>query len=240
MIRTVPQTGSTNADLLARLRQGEFIPEGEWLVAERQTAGRGRQGRAWCDGAGNFMGSSVVRLADRDPPAASLSLVVGLALYEAVQPLVSHSAALMLKWPNDLLLGGAKLAGILLEREGGSIVVGIGVNLAAAPDLPDRTTTALAHHGVTPDRELFTTSLAASLERELERWRSFGLDPLIRRWESVAHRHGTPLSVQQPGEEPIVGAFAGLTEDGALRLRLAGGATRVIHGGDVMLAAPEG
>ncbi len=240
MIRSVPQTGSTNADLLARLRQGELVPEGEWLVADRQTAGRGRQGRTWFDGAGNFMGSSVVYVSDRDPPPASLSLVIGLALYEAVQPLLVQPATLMLKWPNDLMLGGAKLAGILLEREGQAIVAGIGVNLAAAPDLPDRKTTALAHHGAAPDRDQFATSLADLLTRELERWRSFGLDPLIRRWESVAHPPGTPLTVHPPGEEPIVGAFAGLTEHGALRLRLAGGESRVIHAGDVMLAAPEG
>ncbi|MBX7493175.1 biotin--[acetyl-CoA-carboxylase] ligase [Qipengyuania sp. 1NDW9] len=240
MIHTVPETGSTNADLAARLRAGEALGEGYWLVADRQTAGRGRQGRTWFDGHGNFMGSTIVRPHERDPAPSSLALLAGVALYEAVVPLISTPGNLSLKWPNDLMLGGAKLAGILLEREGDAIIVGIGVNLAAAPDLPDRRTVALSSYGPAPDRDTFASSLASGFDRELERWRTYGLDPLVRRWESIAHAHGTPLNVHPPGEEPISGAFAGLTEAGALRLRLAGGEERVIHAGDVMLAEEEG
>ena len=240
MIRTVPETGSTNADLAAQLRAGEAVREGSWLIADRQTAGRGRQGRTWFDGHGNFMGSTVVRPHERDPAPASLALLAGIALYEAVLPLLVNPADLRLKWPNDLMLADAKLAGILLEREGKAIVVGIGVNLAAAPDLPDRRTTSLSAFGPAPERDTFARSLAASFDRELERWRSFGLEPLVRRWQSVAHPAGTRLRVNPPGEEPIEGAFAGLSEDGALRLRLASGETRVIHAGDVMLATEEG
>ena len=240
MIRTVPETGSTNADLAAALRCGEALAEGQWLIADRQTAGRGRQGRTWFDGHGNFMGSTIVRPHDRDPAPASLALLAGLALYETVVPLIANPVDLALKWPNDLMLGGAKLAGILLEREGDSIIVGMGVNLAAAPDLPDRKTTSLAQVGPAPDRDTFARSLAASFDTELERWRNFGVEPIVRRWESVAHPLGTQLTVHPPGEEPIRAAFAGLTEDGALRLRLAGGETRVIHAGDVMLGQEEG
>ena len=240
MIRTVPETGSTNADLAAQLRAGEALGEGSWLVADRQTAGRGRQGRTWFDGHGNFMGSTIVRPHERDPAPASLALVTALAVYEAVVPLIANPSELTLKWPNDLMLAGAKLSGILLEREGDAIIVGIGVNLAAAPDLPDRRTVALSAFGPAPERDTFARSLAASFDRELERWRSFGLEPLVRRWESVAHPQGTSLRVHPPGEEPILGEYAGLTEDGALRLRLAGGESRVIHAGDVMLANEEG
>lgn len=240
MIQTVPETGSTNADLAAGLRAGEALAEGYWLVADRQNAGRGRQGRTWFDGHGNFMGSTIVRPHERDPAPSSLALLAGLALYEAIVPLIASPADLSLKWPNDLMLGGAKLAGILLEREGQAIIVGIGVNLAAAPDLPDRRTVALSSYGPAPDRDIFAASLAASFDRELERWRTYGLDPLVRRWESVAHPSGTRLRVHPPGEEPIEGAFAGLTGDGALRLRLADGHSRVIHAGDVMLATEEG
>ena len=240
MIRTVPETGSTNADLAEQLRAGEAVGEGSWLVSDRQTAGRGRQGRTWFDGQGNFMGSTIVRPHERDPAPASLALVTALAVYEAVVPLIANPSELALKWPNDLMLADAKLSGILLEREGDAIIVGVGVNLAAAPDLPDRRTVALSAFGPAPERDTFAHSLAASFDRELERWRSFGLEPLVRRWESVAHPQGTPLRVHPPGEEPILGKYAGLTEDGALRLRLAGGESRVIHAGDVMLANEEG
>ncbi len=240
MIRTIPETGSTNADLAGALRMGEAVAEGDWLVADRQTAGRGRQGRTWFDGNGNFMGSTVVRLHDRDPAPASLALLTGLALYESIVPLLANPAELSLKWPNDIMLGGAKLAGILLEREGDAIIVGIGVNLAAAPDLPDRRTMALAELGPAPDRDTFARALAANFDTELDRWRSYGVEPIVRRWEAVAHPKGTALTVHPPGEEPIHATFAGLTEGGALRLRMESGESRVIHAGDVMLAKEEG
>lgn len=238
MIEFVPQTGSTSADLAARLRAGTFVPEGHWLVADRQTDGKGRQGREWLDGAGNFMGSTVVHLRFGDPEPASLALVAGLAVHEAIASVVPAAGAgssrgrLVLKWPNDVMLGAAKLAGILLERVGDSVVVGIGVNLASAPRLPDREAAALG----APDRDAFAADLARLLDVELDRWRSFGLAPIVARWLAAAHPAGTPLAVGEPGETPVTGTFAGLTDDGALRLRLADGATRVIHAGEVRLA----
>lgn len=233
MIRTVPETGSTNADLVAALRAGEANPEGTWLVADRQTAGKGRQGREWFDGAGNFMGSTLVRLTTRDPAPATLALVAGLAAYEAVVQLLPDPAALRLKWPNDLMIGTAKLAGILLAREGEAIVVGIGVNLAVAPDLSDRETIALAALGPAPDRDLFAHSLAVFFDREIERWRTYGLEPLLRRWEAAAHPIGTALAVQEPRGTAVTGTFGGLAPDGSLLLRLADGACCAIHAGDV-------
>ena len=131
---------------------------------------------------------------------------------------------------------GAKLAGILLEREGEVLVVGVGVNLAKAPVIEGRQTIALAAFGPAPDRDLFAAALAASFATELERWRSYGLDPLTRRWQAAAHPPGTPLTVAPPGEAPLTGGFDGLTEDGALRLRLADGTARVMHAGDVFFA----
>lgn len=212
------------------------MAEGDWLVADRQTAGRGRQGREWFDGAGNFMGSTVVRLAPGDPPPASFALAVALAVYEAVLPLLPDPAPLQLKWPNDLTFAGAKLAGILLERESEALVVGIGMNLAKAPVIEGRATMALSELIPKPDRDHFAHSLAASFARELERWRSYGFEPLTRRWQAAAHPTGTPLTVAPPGETPLVGVFDGLTDDGALRLRTIDGATRVIHAGDVFFA----
>lgn len=236
MIHTVAETGSTNADMAARLRGGEYVPEGDWLVAERQSAGRGRQGREWFDGYGNFMGSTVVHPSDRDPPAHTLTLVASLALYEAVVQLLPEPGMLTLKWPNDLMLSGGKLSGILLERESDAIIVGIGVNLAIAPDLPDRATSSLADVGPAPDCELFASTLAGHFSRELDRWRQFGLDPIRNRWIAAAHPVGTPLSVNDGSNTSQSGTFAGLAPEGSLLLRLEDGTTRAIHAGDVLLA----
>lgn len=235
MIHTVPETGSTNADLSARVAAHERVGEGEWLIADRQSAGRGRQGRAWFDGAGNFMGSTVVWPGQGDPPLGTLALVAGLALLEAVAPLIPPPHQAQLKWPNDLLIGKAKLSGILLEGAGGAVIVGIGVNLAQAPAVEGRETIALSAFGPAPDRDLFAASLARHFDAELERWRSYGLEPLIRRWQAAAHPVGTPLAVGEPGEALLQGTFAGLASDGALQLRLADGTTRTIHAGEVRL-----
>ncbi len=177
------------------------------------------------------MGSTVVHIGFGDPDASSLALVTGLAVREAVTGCLSGARSAALKWPNDVILGSGKLAGILLERVADSIVVGIGVNLASAPDLPGRDTAALD----APDRDRFAADLARLFDIELGRWRGFGLAPIIARWLAAAHPLGTPLSVGEPGEAAITGTFAGLADDGALLLRLADGATRVIHAGEVRL-----
>lgn len=239
MIRTVPETGSTNADLACRLGAGEVVPEGEWLVADRQTAGRGRQGRTWFDGHGNFMGSTVVHPGPGDPSPASLALLCGVALHEVVSTLVPPPHLALLKWPNDVMIGNAKLAGILLEGAGRAVVVGIGVNLVQAPQVVGRETVALTAFGPAPDRDHFAEALARQFDLELQRWRSFGLEPLIRRWLAAAHPEGTALTVGEPGEPALQGSFAGLGADGALQLRLADGTTRIIHAGEVRLASGQ-
>jgi BirA family biotin operon repressor/biotin-[acetyl-CoA-carboxylase] ligase len=95
------------------------------LIADRQTAGRGRMGRDWLDGAGNFMGSTVVHPRFGDPPPSSLALLAGLAMHEVVSAYLPPPHRVMLKWPNDVMIGSAKLAGILLERVGDAVVVGL-------------------------------------------------------------------------------------------------------------------
>lgn len=182
------------------------------------------------------MGSTVIRPGPNDPPAHTLALLAGLALYEAVTPLCSEPSTLSLKWPNDLLMAGAKLAGILLEREGDAVVLGFGVNLAKAPNLADRKTIALSALGPVPSRDSFARDLAIALERELERWRNFGLDPILRRWRAAAHTVGTPLRVHEPDGSICEGAFHGLDPAGALEVRLTDGTLRTIHAGDVIFA----
>nr|WP_223181317.1 biotin--[acetyl-CoA-carboxylase] ligase [Sphingopyxis sp. LK2115] len=233
-IERIAQTGSTNADLLARLAGGEHVGEGHWLVADRQTAGRGRLGRGWNDGQGNFMGSTVVHLKIGDPSAATLALVAGVALARTVAALAPDARA-QIKWPNDLLVGGAKCAGILMERTGNSVVIGIGVNLVAAPDLPDRPTATLSTKGAVIDRDNFANALGIAMIDALWTWRQEGVASIVRAWLPLAHPVGTPLRVSEQG---IDGFFDGLADDGALRLRRDHGETMLIHAGDVELRRP--
>ncbi len=231
MIRFVPEVGSTNEVLRERLAGGEHVPEGEWLVADRQNAGRGRQGRTWFDGAGNFMGSTVIHARHGDPALPTLSLVAGLAVHGAID-----LSGAKLKWPNDVLVGPAKVAGMLLEGAGSAVILGIGVNLVAAPVVPGRATASLADFTASPSRDDFADTLRKSFDLELQRWRDFGIAPIIRRWLAAAHPEGTAFTVDLAGEQ-VSGTFAGLADDGALQLRLADGRLRAIHAGEVSLAA---
>lgn len=141
-----------------------------------------------------------------------------------------------IKWPNDLLVDGAKLSGILLERGEDAVVIGFGVNLAHHPEGLDRPTTSIAARaGVAPDPATFVEVLAEGVARWLGRWRAGGVAAIRAPWLQAAHPAGTPLSVHLPDGEALQGLFEGLDEAGALRLRLAGGAVRVIHAGDVFL-----
>ena len=235
MIRIISETGSTNADLLAL---GRDAREGDWLVARRQTAGKGRAGRQWEDGEGNFMGSSAVALRPGDPLPQTLALVTGLAVADAVAA-VAGAPQVMLKWPNDLLIDGAKLAGILLERAGDSVVIGIGVNLLRAPVVAGRRTTALADHDAPIDPGAFADLLADCFASALARWRGGGWDGLRADWLARAHPVGTPLSVSDRDGRPVSGEFVGLGGDGAALLRLADGTTRPIHAGDVEMVGND-
>lgn len=211
--------------------------EGFWLRADRQNFGRGRQGRAWESGSGNLFASTLVRVHPNDPAPASLALVTSLALYDAVHAFLDkeNRVALCLKWPNDLLLHGAKLSGILLEREDDAIVVGIGVNLAHHPEGLDRPVTSLAVYGLPPAPDIFLRELVDRFTRWLGRWRESGLSRIRTEWLAKAHAVGTQLSVHDPSGERLNGVFDGMTEDGALRLRLADGSVHVMHAGDVFL-----
>ena len=206
--------------------------EGDWLIARIQSSGRGRQGRAWQSIDGNFAGSILIRLRDSDPPPATLALAAGLAVIEAVDA-AAPGRALQLKWPNDLMLDGAKLGGILLERAGDRVVAGFGVNLAAAPTLEDRPTAHL-DRAVTP--QAFAPLLAASLARMLIAWRSADPAAFVAAWQHRAHPVGTAITVHSGPGERLSGRFDGLAPDGALRLSLDDGRIETVHAGDVSLA----
>ncbi|BEV00906.1 biotin--[acetyl-CoA-carboxylase] ligase [Novosphingobium olei] len=235
MIETVAEIGSTNAALLARRAAGEAAPEAAWLVADRQVAGRGRAGRIWSDGFGNFMGSTVAHLRSGDPLPQTLALVAGLAAHRAVMALAPALQDLVLKWPNDLLVGQAKLAGILLERQGDAVVVGIGVNLSQAPQLPDRQTAALSVLGFPIERDAFATALAQEWSWALTRWHCREWPVLRQEWLARAMPVGSLISVNDREHGLLMGAFGGIDADGVALLRLADGATRAIHAGDIDL-----
>jgi BirA family biotin operon repressor/biotin-[acetyl-CoA-carboxylase] ligase len=166
-----------------------------------------------------------------DPPPATLSLASGLALIEALD-VAAPVQPLMLKWPNDVMLRGRKLAGILLERNGNRVAIGFGVNLASAPQLQDREAASLAG-AMAP--EAFAPLLAGSFARLLGLWRSSERASLARAWEERAHPRGTELRVHVSRDELVTGAFAGLEPDGALRLALDDGRIEIVRAGDVEL-----
>lgn len=227
-IKIVEQTGSTNADLLA----DPAAIEGDWLVALRQSAGRGRQGRLWQSNEGNFAGSTLIELGDCDPPPATLALAAGLALIEAVDAAVPRRH-LELKWPNDLMLRGAKLGGILLERAGDRVVAGFGVNLTVAPMIEGR---ASAHLNGAIGPTAFAPLLAASVARLLAAWRRAEASAFVEAWQHRAHPVGSRLTVHSAPGESLSGRFDGLAADGALLLRLDDGRIERVHAGDVTLA----
>ncbi len=206
------------------------VHSGDWLIAERQIAGRGRQGRTWVSAPGNLSASGLVEIRPDDPPASTIALVAGIAVVEML-----GVSGLLLKWPNDVLVEGCKLAGVLLERHKDAVVVGIGVNLAHHPDLPERPTISLAALGVTMSADTAISMLAPAVSRWLDTWRTAGLPAIRAAWLERGHPVGTPLAAAMPDGSRIEGSFDGLTPDCALQLRLADGTTRAIHAGDVFL-----
>lgn len=197
------------------------------IMARRQTQGRGTQGREWVSPVGNLFLSVLLRSREQARDVGQWSLLAGVALAEALAPLLPDPAALRLKWPNDLLLDGAKLAGILVEsgaKPDGTLdwlVIGIGVNVATAPELPDRRTAALAQVTTPPEVE----ALARLVLSRLAHWRQLrlleGFAPVRSAWLQHAPALGTPLTLRL-GRRSVGGSFAGLGRDGSLLLATGG------------------
>ncbi len=226
----------STSDLLAvRAAAGE--PEGLAILARRQTAGRGTQGRSWESPAGNLYLSILLR---PDAPLAEApcwGLIAAVALADTAAGRLPPGAQLALKWPNDLLLGGAKAAGILAEAaaDGGRIAwlsLGIGVNLAHAPAVPGRATACLADAGILPPApEAFAADLLAALARRRAEYLAAGFAPIRDAWLARGPRPGSPLSITRGGAA-FSGTFAGLAEDGSLLVATAEG-VRAIASGEV-------
>ncbi|QRG05988.1 biotin--[acetyl-CoA-carboxylase] ligase [Xanthobacter dioxanivorans] len=238
------QIGSTNAEGLARLQRGETLPV--WLVADIQTAGRGRRGRPWTSELGNLFATLVLPNPAPVAHLAQLCFVAGLALRDAVlsaAPQISGDM-LKLKWPNDLLLDGGKLAGILVE--GGSdasgkpaVVIGFGVNCLHHPDeLPYKATSLEANGAPTaPDRLLEALDLAMAVR--LNQWNAGAGFPAIRSdWMRHALGMGDQVSVKI-GTREVVGRFENIDARGAMMLRRRDGVAEIITAGDVSLSLPD-
>ena len=230
------ELGSTNAEALRLATEGEGGPL--WVVADRQTAGRGRRGRTWISQPGNLYASLL--LSDPAPAALwpQLSFVAALAVHDAVDAVdPGRTRQIALKWPNDLLLAGAKFAGILIEgsrtREVGVVVIGIGVNCASHPEGTDYPATHL--EGVPPDRLL--AALSAKMLARLAQWsRGEGFAEIRADWLARAAGLGEELRVALPDRE-VVGRFEALDPSGTLVLRQADGTAATIAAGDVFLGA---
>ncbi|MGA7546951.1 MAG: biotin--[acetyl-CoA-carboxylase] ligase [Methyloceanibacter sp.] len=234
---------STNAEARRRSAAGE--PGPLWVWSARQSAGRGRAGREWRSEPGNLFASLLITVACPMSVASQLALLAGLAAYDTIAKLLSEETReqLLLKWPNDVLLGGAKVAGMLLESANGpqehrsTVVVGTGINLANHPEELAQPATSLAAHGaeVTPAAALET--LAATTHAWLRRWEEGASFQVIRRaWLDRAGPTGRPLRVRLHNEE-AEGLFAGLDSGGALRLLMSDGAERRVAAGDVFFGS---
>ena len=224
---TIHESLPSTATLLAELAErGE--PEGLAILARRQTAGRGTHGREWESPAGNLHLSVLLRPRGPMREAPQWALLAAVALHQAAGPQTR------LKWPNDLLLNGAKAGGILAETAATPdgriawLTLGFGVNLAHAPELPGRATAAL---GAEPPEDFATRLLAALAEWYARRLRE-NFAPIREAWLAAGPEHGAQLSVLR-GATRLAGRYEGLSEDGGLLLAT-GGRVHALHAGEIV------
>jgi BirA family biotin operon repressor/biotin-[acetyl-CoA-carboxylase] ligase len=235
---------STNSEAMRLASSGE--PGGLWVWAGLQTGGRGRAGRSWSSPLGNLYASLLLRPRLPLTVAMQLSLLAGVAAHDAIAAVAAGSGAPLdarLKWPNDVLVVGAKLGGILLEsakapgEDWPAIVIGIGLNLAHAPDGLGRPAASLAAQGIRATPPEAFAALAWTMAEWIARWRGGeAFDAIRAAWLERAQPLGGAISVQC-GAESVSGAFLGIDEAGALRLALASGEERRITAGDVAIGA---
>ncbi len=237
-VRSFERVGSTSDELRTLARDG--AAHGTVVCADEQLSGRGRQGRPWFSAPGNLYLSVLLRAALPVRRSAELAFVAGLAVADAVEAaLPSHSRA-RLKWPNDVQIDGAKVAGVLVERADGdedtvSCILGIGVNVGHAPSGLPYPATCLREHGgasVAATRERVLAAIAARWDQ----WLRDGFGAVRVDWLERGPRPGAPLRVSLP-EGAVEGTFMDLDADGALLLHTAYGTRRFIAG-DVVALLP--
>ena len=225
---------STNAEAKRRALAGETGPL--WIVARAQSAGRGRRGRAWTSKTGNLFATGLFKLDASPTRAAQLSFAAALSVADLAASLIDPDLV-RLKWPNDVLVDGRKVCGILLESgahpAGGLwLAVGIGINLAHHPEDAERPATNLSVYGTDLTPEAACDHLAQRFDHWRSVWARDGFAPLREAWLARAWGLGEQCTARLDGET-IEGVFADLSEDGALRLDLKDGGRRLISAGDV-------
>ncbi len=233
-VRHFAELDSTNSEAARLAQAGEAGPL--WVVADRQTAGRGRRGRVW-QGASENLAATLLLTTDKAPAqAAQMAFVAALALADMAGAFVADDL-IRVKWPNDLLVGGGKAGGVLIESGAAQLgglwlAVGVGANLAQAPTDTPYPATSLAAHGGAPSLETALEALDAGFARWLEVWESQGFDPIRAAWTARAHGIGEACTVSF-GDRKITGIHTGLDVDGALLLHV-GAAVQRITAGDVI------
>lgn len=231
--RILQSVDSTNS---AAERVFDTLAGPTWILALEQTAARGRRGREWVNPVGNFAGTLVVPGIANGPQAAQHSFIAAIALYDAIVAVSGRADALSLKWPNDVLLHGQKVAGILLEtilraNQIAGVMVGIGINLKSAPSqtqIEPRAVapTSLTTLGITQSPEAFLPLLADAYARYHSQHTAYGFPPIRDAWLARAARLGEVLTARMPAEE-ITGTFETIDADGNLELRTAKGLRRI-------------
>ncbi len=235
-VETFDTLGSTNQEALVRARQGELGPL--WIVARQQTAGRGRRGRAWVSEPGNLYASLLLVDPCAVERAAELSFIAALALHDALVDTASVlGPRITLKWPNDVLIGGAKAGGILVEGEStdGSlaVVIGLGVNCTSHPSDTPYPATDLASAGAGVTAEALLQSLMPAMTMRLATWkRGEGFASIRADWLKRADGLGGNIRIVS-GNRDIAGRFEALDAAGRLVLRLPDGAAEVVAAGEV-------
>lgn len=239
-LRHLASVGSTN-DEASRLAAGG-APSGTIVLADRQTAGRGRLGRVWESAPGNLHASIILRPDCPLGAASQLSLLAGVALADVLAEHGPKSLDLKLKWPNDVLIEGAKVAGILLESAADKagrldhVVVGIGLNLVWRPEANPYPVTSLQASGFA-DRSArgWITAYAASLGLWLDRWQRAGFAEVRQAWRARSYGLGGPIRLRLNRQE-IDARFVDLTEKGALLIEHTDGRLSELTVGDVVFA----
>jgi len=219
--------GSTNDE--ARRLAHEGAPHGTVVHADEQTAGRGRLAHTWFSPAGNLYLSILLRTGQPAARTPELSFLAALAVADTVEALLPRQTRAMLKWPNDVLINGAKIAGILLEQVDDATVIGIGLNVLEAPsNAAYKTTTVVANGGIASvdgARDI----LLERLGRHLAVWQADGFIPIREQWLGRSYPIGAAIKANSGGQ-PVAGHFAGLDEDGALLLDTSQGRQRIVAG----------